>query len=576
MLLAGIFFVAISNLFGVYPAKLIRIAVDEVFNQIDLYKKGADISMDEVSKQLLYFFGLIALVTVLKGIFMFFMRQTIIVISRRIEFDLKNEIYHHYQNLHLGFFRKNNTGDMMNRITEDVSRVRMYVGPCLMYMVNLVVMILIVVITMLSINVKLTLYAISPLPLLALSIFYVNGLIHHRSEKIQEKLSDLSTFVQETFSGIRIIKSFVREETVYNVFKKQSNQYKVQSLKLAVIQALFFPIMMFLIGLSIILTVYVGGIETIKGNISPGNIAEFVVYVNMLTWPVTALGWVSSLTQRAAASQKRINEFLYTQSDLEDTGSLENPIEGRLAFENVSFTYPDTGIEALKNINLSIKAGKTIGITGKTGSGKSTLALLCSRFYDPSSGTITIDDKALQEYRLSHVRSNIVVVPQNVFLFSDTIANNISFANRTLTEADWIELAKQADVHQNILDFKEGYQTRIGERGISLSGGQKQRISIARSLAVDAPIYIFDDCLSAVDTKTEENILRALLKTTKQKTSLIISHRVSTLKHCDEIIVLDEGRIVEQGSHQQLLERQAYYAQIYQKQLSEKEEIPLD
>lgn len=567
---AGIFFVAISNLFSVYPAQVIRHAVDEVVKQINLYQSqgivpdGSSLFIDFGM-----FFLLIFALSVLKGIFMFFMRQTIIVVSRYIEYDLKNEIYAHYQQLSTAFYRRNNTGDLMNRVTEDVGRVRMYVGPSLMYLVNLVVLFILVVGTMLSINVKLTLFALLPLPILACAIYYVNNIIHDKSEAIQEQLSDLSTFVQETFSGIRVLKAYVRENHTAEKFATEAEQYKDRSLSLARVQSLFFPLMTLLIGLSILLTIYVGGLEVIKGTITAGNVAEFVVYVNMLTWPVTSLGWVTSLVQRAAASQKRINEFLKIEPDIQWKTGESLPIEGKIVFDNVSFTYPDTGVTALKNISFEVQPGELLAIIGRTGSGKSSIATLLNRLYDVSSGSILIDGRMIQEHDLGNLRSNMGTVPQEVFLFSDTIANNIAFGNDQISRDAIEQAAKNAAVYGNIIEFKEGFDTRIGERGITLSGGQKQRISIARAIAKEPPIIVFDDCLSAVDTKTEEEILQNLGAIMQGKTSIIISHRVSTIKNAHQILVMNQGEIIERGTHAELMAIHGAYALLYEKQLLE-------
>lgn len=569
--IAGILFVAISNLFGVYPAQVVRHAVDKVVEQISIYKAQGHVPDGQnLLISFGFFFVLILGLAILKGVFMFFMRQTIIVVSRYIEYDLKNEIYEHYQRLSTAFYRRNNTGDLMNRVSEDVSRVRMYVGPSLMYLVNLLVLFILVVGTMLSINVKLTLFALLPLPLLAFAIYYVNTIIHDKSEAIQEQLSDLSTQVQESFSGIRVIKAYVREGHLAATFGQQSEAYKQHSLALARVQSLFFPLMQLLIGLSILLTVYVGGLEVIKGTISPGNIAEFVVYVNMLTWPVTSLGWVTSLVQRAAASQKRINEFLKLQPDIQWNKEEEHhTFSGTIQFDKVSFTYPDTGIEALKDISFEAKPGELIAIIGRTGSGKSTLISLLNRLYDVRSGSIIIDGKNIKDWDLDALRARIGTVPQEVFLFSDTISNNIAFGRDSLSDERIEQAAKDAAVYTNIIGFPEGMQTRIGERGLTLSGGQKQRISIARALAKDPDILLLDDCLSAVDTKTEEEILSNLGRIMQGKTSIIVSHRVSTIKNAQQILVLDKGEIVERGNHDTLLQARGAYAELYEKQLLE-------
>ena len=512
--------------------------------------------------------GILILITaLLRGVFMFFMRQTIIVMSRLIEYDLKNEIFEHYQSLPLSFYRKNNTGDLMNRISEDVSKVRMYFGPAIMYGITLFTLFFMVIPFMFSINFKLTIYSLIPLPILSISIYLVNNVIHKHSEKIQESLSNLSTFVQEAFSGIRVIKAFDREEDVNNQFEKESTDYKNKALKLTFVQAVFFPLIMSLIGLSVILTVYIGGIEVFNGNISTGIIAEFIIYVNLLTWPVAALGWITSIIQQAAASQKRINEFLETKTDIISTDNLVEKLIGTIEFENVNFIYPDSGIHALKNISFRVNQGESIAIIGNTGAGKSTLSNLICRMYDISSGSLKIDEKSIQKYDLSCLRSQIGFVPQDVFLFSDSIRNNIAFGNPEMNEEKIIQAAMDADLLNNISDLPNGFDTQVGERGITLSGGQKQRVSIARAIAREPKILILDDALSAVDTQTENTILEAMTKIMKERTSLIISHRVSSAKLASKIIVLQDGLIVEQGSHESLLEKGGTYKAIYDKQL---------
>ena len=514
--------------------------------------------------------GILILITaLLRGVFMFFMRQTIIVMSRLIEYDLKNEIFEHYQSLPLSFYRKNNTGDLMNRISEDVSKVRMYFGPAIMYGITLFTLFLMVIPFMFSINFKLTIYSLIPLPILSIGIYLVNNIIHKRSEKIQESLSNLSTFVQEAFSGIRVIKAFDREEDINTQFEKESTDYKNKALKLTFVQAVFFPLIMSLIGLSVILTVYIGGIEVFNGNISTGTIAEFIIYVNLLTWPVAALGWITSIIQQAAASQKRINEFLKTKTDIISTDNLIEKLVGTIEFKNVDFTYPDSGIHALKNISFKINHGESVAIIGNTGSGKSTLANLICRMYDISSGSLKIDEQSIQKYNLSCLRSQIGFVPQDVFLFSDSIRNNIAFGNPEMNEEKIIQAATDADLLNNIDDLPNGFDTQVGERGITLSGGQKQRVSIARAVAREPKILILDDALSAVDTKTENTILEAMTKIMKGRTSLIISHRVSSAKLASKIIVLHDGFIIEEGSHESLLEKDGTYKAIYNKQLDQ-------
>jgi len=577
-LLLGTLFTIISNFFVIIPAQLVRIAIDyvvEVFSFYQVFSEGelADFARSAFLKYILIFGVLILAMALLRGFFLFLIRQTIIIMSRLIEYDMKNEIFAHYQNLPLSFYRRNSTGDLMARITEDVSRVRMYLGPAIMYGLNLLILFPMVIGYMLSVNVELTLYSLLPLPILSLSIYFVNNMINERSEKIQRSLSGLSTFVQEAFSGIRVLKAFVREDDSANDFAKASEEYKEKSISLTIVQSLFFPLIMALIGISTILTVYIGGIQVMNGTIGYGVIAEFILYVNMLTWPVTSLGWVTSIVQRAAASQARINEFLDEQNDIQSTESLEIPIRGDVAFENVSFVYPDSGIHALREVSFKIDSGQSLAIIGTTGSGKSTIANLLMRMYDVSAGQIQIDGKNIQAYDIASLRKQIGYVPQDVFLFSDTIASNIAFGLDSIHEGIVEKAAKDADVYQNIVDFPKGFETRLGERGITLSGGQKQRVSIARAIAKEPSILLLDDCLSAVDTKTENAILNALKDIMAKRTSIIISHRVSSAKLADKIIVLDDGEIVEQGTHDTLMALKGTYAELYEKQTQAPETI---
>lgn len=576
-ILPGVLFVIISNIFGVVPAQVIRNAYDLIVENAAIYRlyEGFDrqaIVYDIFSYSLFFFGALILFLYLLRGLFLFFMRQTIILMSRHIEYDMKNEIYAHYQKLSLGFYRRNNTGDLMNRATEDVNRVRMYVGPAIMYAFNTTVLFLLVIYFMFSVNATLAIYALLPLPVLVLAIYYVNTIINQKSEKIQEQLSRLSSFVQERFSGIRVMKSYVREAHAQAVFAEESNAYKTNSMGLVKVQAFFYPTMLLLVGISTILTIYIGGEQVIDGAITPGNIAEFIVYVNQLTFPVTMLGWVTTLIQRAAASQKRINEFLQLQPDI-NSGSQEIDLNGNISFKNVSFTYADTGIEAIKEVNFEIKKGQFVAIIGKTGSGKSTLANLLMRMYDPTSGDILIEGQALDKLDLHSYRSQIGFVPQEVFLFSDSIKNNIAFGLDAVTDEQVNQAAKDAAVYQNIIGFEQQFETMLGERGITLSGGQKQRVSIARALIKAPQMLIFDDCLSAVDTKTEEEILSNLGKLMKGRTSVLIAHRISTIKNADKILVLDNGRIIEEGTHEELLNSGKAYAEMYQNQLLEEENV---
>ena len=568
----GLVFIIISNFFQILPAQVVRHAFNLIKEGINLHNLFEGMAQQETvydtfASSILVYGVIILVMALLRGLFLFFVRQTIIVMSRLIENDLKNEIYEHYQSLPLSFYRKNNTGDLMSRISEDVSRVRMYLGPAIMYGLNLVILFLMVIPYMLSVNVKLTLYTLIPLPILAISIYYVNNIIERKSDEIQRSLSGITTFVQEAFSGIRVLKSFVREDDSHSNFTKASNNYKDKSLELNFVNSLFFPLVLFLVGLSTIITVYIGGQEVINGSITTGNIAEFIIYVNMLTWPVTSLGWTASLVQRAAASQARINEFLHTKTDIISRENISRQIEGDIVFENVDFVYPDTNIHALKNISFRINHGETLAIIGNTGSGKSTIATLLPRMYDVTSGCILIDGVDVRDYNLESLRSQIGYVPQDVFLFSDSIRNNIGFGLPSITEEQMVQSAKDADVYENIMRFPEQFETKLGERGITLSGGQKQRVSIARALVREPSILILDDSLSAVDTKTENAILNSLRRIMANRTSIIISHRVSSVKLADKILVLDDGEIVQHGTHEELIQEQGLYKVLYERQL---------
>ena len=580
-MLLGVVFITLSNWFGVFPAQVIRLAFDLVKEQISLYNY-----LHHFDRQALFYQGFISvvllfgfivfIVAIIKGVFMFFMRQTIIVVSRLIEYDMKNEIYHHYQFLNLSFYRKNNTGDLMNRVSEDVGRVRMYIGPAIMYTLNLIVLFILVISTMISVNPKLTFYAVLPMPFLFVSIYFVQNLINTKSEQIQAQLSTLSNTIQESFSGIRVIKAYVRENEIKDKFNEESEEYRRKTMGLVNVQAVFFPTVLTLIGISTLLTIYVGGKEVIAGNITAGNIAEFIVYVNMLTWPVTSVGWVTSLVQRASASQKRINEYLHTEPSIKNDITIEEvALSGLIKFENVSFTYPETGIKALDNVSFEIGIGKTLAITGRTGSGKSSIANLLFRMYDVDNGIISIDDLDVKDLPLYHYRNQMALVPQEVFLFSDTIRNNIAFGIDHFTEEQIVQAAQNAVVYDNIIQFDKGFDTLVGERGITLSGGQKQRISIARAILKEPKILVFDDALSAVDTKTEEAILKQLKSIMKNRTSIIISHRVSTVKHADLIVYMENGKIIEKGTHDELVALKKSYAELYQKQLLEEESVEM-
>ena len=577
-LLPGSIFVIISNLFAVLPAKVIRLAFDLANENISIFRLFNGFERQDMLNQifnysLLLFGGIVLMLALLRGIFLFFMRQTIILMSRHVEYDLKNEIYRHYQQLSMSFYRRNNTGDLMNRVTEDVSRVRMYIGPAIMYTINTVVLFLLIIWAMVSVNLKLAIFSLLPLPILGITIYYVNTMINLRSEKIQQQLSNLSSFVQETFSGIRVIKAYVREDDMRKKFAAESQKYKSSSMALVQVQAYFFPMMLLLVGLSTIITVYIGGIEVMNGTITSGNIAEFIVYVTQLTFPVTSLGWVTSLVQRAAASQKRINEFLNTKPEIISATLQKQTVKGGIEFKNVSFTYPDTGINAIRNVSFKIEPGEFVAIIGRTGSGKSTIANLLMRMYDVDNGEILVDGKPFSSLNLEDYRSQVGFVPQEVFLFSETIRNNIAFGLDSLAPGKVEQAAKDAAVYQNIMDFEKGFETFIGERGITLSGGQKQRVSIARAIIKEPKILIFDDCLSAVDTKTEEEILNNLSSVMNDKTSILIAHRISTIKNADKILVLDAGEIIELGTHTVLMEARGAYFELYEKQLLEEQEV---
>ena len=572
-LLLGVFFVVASNIFALYPAQYVRKAFDTAKELIEANKNNVQ-NINELTEPLLYFGLLIVAFALLKGIFMFFMRQTIIVMSRLIEYDLKNEIYLQYQRLDTAFYKRNNTGDLMARISEDVSRVRMFLGPATMYPINMISLFSLVVYTMFSINIKLTLFVLIPLPIMSITIFYISKVIHQKSQGVQKQLSKLSTLSQEAFSGIRVIKSFVNEKSNSKRFEKETNEYLNRNVSLAKTNALFFPFMLLLIGLSTLLTIYFGGQEAAAGNITTGNIAEFIIYVNMLTWPMASIGWVTSIIQRAAASQKRINEFLNTKPEIQNHQHQTSEIEGAIRFENISFTYADTGIKALNNVSFEIPKGDSFAIVGKTGSGKSTIAQLISRIYDADSGKVLIDDQNITQLNLFDLRNSMGYVPQEALLFSDSIANNIAFGSQQKPEQNKIEnAARMAAIHENIISFKEDYETQVGERGVTLSGGQKQRISIARAFIRNPQILIFDDCLSAVDTETEDHILKHLKEMMQSCTKIIISHRISSIKHAEQIIVLDEGSIIEAGTHQQLLQKQGVYFEMYEQQLGAEDSL---
>jgi ATP-binding cassette subfamily B protein len=566
--LLGIVITIVAQIFSLFTPKLIS----KSFTVIEEFAKEQSVAKAVIKEELISNILLIIATTVIAGFLTFLMRQTLIVMSRHIEFDLKNEVFRQYENLSQNFYKQNRTGDLMNRISEDVSKVRMYVGPAVMYTINTFIRFAIVIMYMINVSPLLTLYTLLPLPILSYAIFKISSEINKRSTVFQQYLSKVSSFTQEIFSGIRVIKAYSLEEQHQKNMIDLSQESKSKSLHLAKIQALFGPLMLALIGISNLVVIYFGGLMYINGTIkSIGTIAEFILYVNMLTWPVASLGWVSSMVQEAEASQKRINEFLKIVPEIQNKNPEKSIIDGAIAFDDVSYTYEDTNITALKNVTFTVHEGETLAILGKTGSGKSTIISLIARLYDVSEGQITIDEKEISQVNLFDLRSNIGIVPQDAFLFSDSIRNNIKFGKENATDEEVETAAKSAVVHDNIIGFNKQYDTILGERGITLSGGQKQRVSIARAIIKNPKILLLDDCLSAVDTETEEAILNNLQEICKDKTTIIVSHRVSSAKNADRIIVLDEGQIIEQGSHNQLLNQEGYYAALYLKQLSEKE-----
>ncbi|MEJ7830640.1 MAG: ABC transporter ATP-binding protein [Segetibacter sp.] len=581
--IVGIIFVVTSNYFAVLAPQVTGYVVNQVQQRLPGAKPFAERSWHDplvqwfinimepmkgnFSKLVTICCIVILLLAVLRGVLMFFMRQTMIVMSRHIEYDQKNEVYKHYQLLDTNFYKTHSTGDMMNRIAEDVSRVRMYTGPAIMYLINLVALIGFCVVNMVRKDPMLTLYVLAPLPVLAITIYTVNTIIHKKSEKIQSLLSDLTTNAQESYSGIRVIKSFVQEKAMFGFFEKNSEEYKKNAIGLAKVESIYFPSMALMIGLSTLATILIGGIQALNDPLKVGVVVEFVIYINMLQFPVSAIGWVASMIQRASASQKRLNEFLHTEPVIADNIKEPAIVKGDISFNNVNFIYPHTGIHALKNFSLHVKEGEKILILGKTGSGKSTVAQLLLHFYEATSGNITIGGKDVSAYPLKSLREQISYVPQDVFLFSDTVANNISFGlGRSYNEEKVSEAARQASVESEIKHFAQGYETMIGERGVTLSGGQKQRLSIARALIKEPKLVIFDDCLSAVDTATENRIITNLQQFLKDKTAIIITHRIFTIFNFDKIIVIENGSIIEQGNHQSLINQDGYYAELYRQQ----------
>ena len=561
----GVIIVACAKIFSLFTPRLIGEVITLVANQISNPIDDASFK-SAIGLKILFILG----AAIATGVFTFLMRQTLINVSRYIEFDLKNEIYAHYQRLCLPFYKQNRTGDLINRITEDVGKVRMYVGPALMYTINMVTLFIVALVYMYSKSPSLTLYTIIPLPILSVSIYFLSKFIHKRSTIVQEQLSTLTSSTQEIFSGITVTKAYALEDETEKNFTYLSNDQRKKHLNLTKTQAFFFPLMLLLIGTSNLLVIYIGGQQYINGEIAElGTIAEFIIYVNMLTWPVASVGWVTSLVQQAEASQKRINVFLKQKPSVFNTEKQPSIIKGKIEFKNVHFTYKDTNIEALKGISFTVEQGKTLAVIGKTGSGKTTILELIGRMYNATKGNITIDDISIKNVNLHSLRDSIGYVPQDPFLFSDTLNNNIKFGKNNATNQEVVQAAKDAAVHNNIINFSKGYDTILGERGITLSGGQKQRVSIARAFIKSPQILLLDDCLSAVDTETEEQILNTIEKISKNTTTIIVSHRISSVKNADHIIVLEDGQIIQEGTHNQLVRKNGYYKTLYKKQLQE-------
>lgn len=570
-LILGVLFITISNVFGVMMPSVVRDSINEIIDYANL--EIENLNFIDILKLALISSGFYILFSVLKGVFLFLVRQAVIKMSRLIEYDLKNEIYNQYQNLSFNFYKENSTGDLMNRISEDVSKVRMYLGPGIMYTINLVILFVLVIYRMIDVNATLTFYVLLPLPIMSFMIYKVSSIINKKSTALQEQQSKLTTIVHETFSGIRIIKSHNKEKEAQVKFNTATQDYKKLSISLTLTNAVFMPTIILLIGISTIITIYLGILNFQEGHVNPGEIAEFVIYVNMLTWPFASVGWVTSIVQRAAASQTRINEFLLEKTDISNPSDKPFEFNSSIEFKNVDLTYTNSGTTALKTANFTIKKGQTIGVIGKTGSGKSSLAYLLMRLLDPTKGEILIDNLPLNKINLNDWRNHLAYVPQEHFLFSDSIKNNILFGlqNEKVTDDVLFKAAKSAGIHDTIMGFPDGYDTVLGERGINLSGGQKQRVSIARALIKKPTLLVFDDCLSAVDNETEEIILNSIKSDLDDKTAFIISHRISSIKYADKIIVIDDGHIIEEGSHHDLVHLDGAYNSIYKKQMLQAE-----